>query len=311
MRYGIISDIHEASPELFFAALGVLRREYEIERLVLNGDIIGDRNREASSSEFLEQILVHAGKSNIETFVLPGSHESAEEFKDIFSVLSDKYQNIISALDVPIISQRDHEAVFLPGSDWHAGDAIGKGFVFSDREGFMLNGDRSFYAVSLEERLGKVKDPEKALVFSHVPPRFCHSNAIDIAHFFEVAEDFFIMYGCYLEKMPRGSVIPHEYALELDVDKLPIIEKKENRGSLMLRTLAEKYGIKKFVSGHFHESVGKAHKFNGTPVPCREKTDELFWNASYFDKLKVGLLDVEPGYVSYYNLDLAERLLAR
>ncbi len=311
MRYGIISDIHEASPDLFYATLNMLRKEYEIERFVLNGDIIGDKNREISGSEFLEQVLEYIGKSGIETFVLPGSHELAKEFNDLLDIFSHKYQNIISAVDVPVIAQREHEVLFLPGSDWHAGDAIGKGFVFSDREGYMVDEDRSFYAVSLDRRLRKARNPEKALVFSHVPPRFYHSNAIDVAHFFEVVEDFFIMYGCYLEKMPRGSVMPYEHALELDVDKLPIVEKKENRGNLMLRMLIEKYGIKKLVSAHFHESVGKAHKFDGTIVTCGEKTDELFWNASYFDKLKVGLLDIVSGYVNYYNLDLAERLLAR
>lgn len=78
----------------------------------------------------------------------------------------------------------------------------------------------------------------------------------------------------------------------------------ENRGNEDMKDLYEDLGIRKGVTGHFHESVGRAHDMNCVPVVEGELSRELFWNASYLDGLKAGILSVEGEKAAYQNVDL-------
>ena len=81
--------------------------------------------------------------------------------------------------------------------------------------------------------------------------------------------------------------------------------KRDNRGNKGLRAAFEEAGITKAVSGHFHESVHRAHDRNAQPLPEGQYHDELFWMASYADAGKYGILRVnDEGKASYLNVNL-------
>lgn len=68
------------------------------------------------------------------------------------------------------------------------------------------------------------------------------------------------------------------------------------------------YGITKQITGHFHESVHRAHDLSCAPIKQGEFTNELFWNASYVDRGLIGILHVDEEKVAYENIDLKQYL---
>lgn len=86
--------------------------------------------------------------------------------------------------------------------------------------------------------------------------------------------------------------------------RAPITIKKENSGNEALRDLYEELGIKKAVSGHFHESGHRACDKNGNHVPENTLVEELFWNSGHLDVGQTGILTVNDNKVSYRNLIL-------
>ena len=74
----------------------------------------------------------------------------------------------------------------------------------------------------------------------------------------------------------------------------------------VINKIIDETGIKKHITGHFHESVHRAHTLKEETVDEGKWTEELFFMASYMDDLKVGLLEVDGEKVKYYRVNLKE-----
>lgn len=119
----------------------------------------------------------------------------------------------------------------------------------------------------------------------------------------------------YVLRMQSGAPVFNDTHLEASIEleilrlmqehqlpQLPaFVRKRANRGNHDLTTLYKELGIKKGISGHFHESAHRACDWQGRTVQEGTFANELFWNASYCDGSKAGLLVVENGKVAYHN----------
>ncbi|MBI3334430.1 metallophosphoesterase [Candidatus Pacearchaeota archaeon] len=196
------------------------------------------------------------------------------------------------------------------------------------------------YVINMSDLERLVKRPEQTLVVCHVPPKFGNTSVgIDMAHFGVTNETFDICVGVDLDGKKRyvihkgpieafrakcqklgiqeiinrqvvydGSIFPQREAESWIAYGAPITLKIENRGNVDLRRLYDELGIRKAVSGHFHESVHRAHDASCKQVPEGAFTQELFWNASYLDEMKVGLLKTRDANAAYRNILLREHL---
>jgi len=326
-KYGFISDVHK-DPRIVVPAIEVLK-DLGAEKLIFNGDIgtmmPGEDLWDAikNSQSYTGFILNAAGKSGLETYVQPGSHETILGYEPVAEWAADKFENINSVMKPCKFECEGYDLVFLPGSDiniqggeYVLGDEVAR---FSNKY-FLGNGGRKlddwqFYVEAINagyregaisyanmndiERL--VTNPDKTIVVSHIPMKFDNlGNGIDMAEFKE-AKIHLVHNGGLIE---RGSIAPAIPETEDNPFSIAI----ENKGNQDLRDIYEEIGVKKAVSGHFHESVHRACDKQGNHVKEGVLADELFWNASYADDGKVGILSVDGGDVSYQNLDLRDYL---
>ena len=285
-NYGIISDVHTSSPKDVTGAIKTLKRK-GVDRFILNGDLTGDQNKDLPSTSFLSYFLTDLGQSNIKAYVQPGSHEEREEYGPLLKSFSDKYSNIINISEPISFKEDDHHIAFIPGSDWIAGHV---------NDGYRLDTDNFNKVIS---------DPEKTIVFSHIPRKFDNiDEAVDMAYFGESSNGS-IMPGMIIEKH-----IKQQFG-DVPLDKLMSIAqhngfilKKENRGNEELKQLYNQIGVSKSINGHFHESSQRANDLNGNHVEQGNYVSDLFWNASYLDKGRVGILTVKDNKVKYKNINL-------
>lgn len=352
-KYGIISDIHKY-PDKIITALALFKSE-GVEKLILNGDI-GDDEKS------IELVLEAAGKSELETFVQPGSHEEVVAYSLVLDSLSSKYSNLVDCVQNRKHEAKDHNLVFLPGSDFNAGNgqyAIGD-FDETFNDGLvyrtMLQGQPALatldpaisesrsellsrikaegksryltHLTNLKYLNGYVSEPEKTILFCHVPIKFDNLEVgVDMAHFCSiyqllqtqqgfalvetgvvpaVMKDRLKLQGIYVVDMARHNNDSDKIkeiasaTVELGVYEF-LIEQMGNRGNEDIRKVVEELGIKKYVNGHLHESAGRAHNLKCERVPPGQFTDELFWNASYLDGGRIGTLVIEDNKVLYLD----------
>jgi hypothetical protein len=327
-KFGILSDTHQ-NPRNVFVALDRMKRE-EVDGVIFNGDV-------GTGQEYIAYNLELLGESSLESYIQPGSHESLSDFEPIMEHFAGKYGSLRSAFDHPVVNGRGFDLVFLPGSDFCV---QGGEYQLSSREDlesdFYTVGEereqRNVRIINMYDLCQRVSDPEKTIVVSHVPPKFdIIDNCVDMAHFhqgrvYTLATDEFEETGVLPGFIPREYVAEQNgtisFGLE-DSDEVVLerakellirngiekgqvyVERKANRGNSELRDLYSELGITKAVSGHFHESVHRANDLSGEKVREREFVDELFWNASYLDDGKVGILTVrDDGKVKYHNISI-------
>lgn len=285
-KYGIISDVHTSSPKDVTAAIKILKRK-EVDRFILNGDITGDQNKDLPATSFLSYFLTDLGQSNIKAYVQPGSHEEREDYGPMLKSFSDKYSNIINISEPMSFKENDHYISFIPGSDWLAGHV---------NDGYNLNTTNFDKLIS---------DPEKTIVFSHIPRKFENiDEAVDMAYFGESSNGS-IMPGIVIENQIKQQFgdIPLDKLMSI-AKEYGFILKKENRGNEELKQLYNHLGISKSINGHFHESSQRANDLDGNHVEQGKYVPDLFWNASYLDKGRVGILTVKDNKVKYKNINL-------
>lgn len=295
-KYGIISDIHE-DPRVAAPAIQVLK-DQGIDKLILNGDI-------GNSQQFVANVLNSAGQSGIETYVQPGSHEKLEDFEPVIKHFQDKYSNLINVFDNQKISNKGQDLVFIPGSDFLCGGEYSLRDAGEAQSGFYKFNNGTMRIINMNDLTKLVTNPDKTIVVSHIPRKFDNlENGIDMAEFGEAEKRFQVNNDIFEE----GIIMSRPVALGYVNAGCPIKFKKENRGNEDLKNIYEGLGIKKSVSGHFHESVHRACDRQGNKVNQGREIDELFWNASYCDNGKVGILSVngDTNQVSYENLDLRD-----
>ncbi|MEK6952951.1 MAG: hypothetical protein AABX29_08110 [Nanoarchaeota archaeon] len=321
--YGVISEVHR-DPRIVPEAIEVLK-SLGAQKLLLNGDIGESHDTMKASQDHIAYVLDSAGKSDLETYVQPGSHETVGSYAPVMDHFSNQYSNLTDAVKNPIAEINGHNLVFLPGSDWNA---RGGEYTIGDRaiptgtyvktsqrliplpedgelaipQGTQIQGFLHYQ--NMDDLKKRVTDPDKTIVVCHVPRKFDNiDESVDMAYFAEQANGS-LMPGIVLENMIRKQVgnIPYDQIKQIAVQN-GYTFKRENRGNKGLKDLYEGLGIKKAVSGHFHESVHRANDRNGTHVQEDTPVDKLFWNASYADERKVGILVVEDGKVKYHNIE--------
>ncbi len=301
-KYGIISDIHRIHPNGVVAAMSALNAK-GAQKIILNGDITGDQFQDLGEDDYLGHMLTGAGRSGLEVYIQPGSHEKVDLFEPVINALVSKYENLVYAAQNPKLETPDHHLVFLPGSDWMAGDATGKGYQFHNeslKTGFYKTDTGVQRMINIQDLRRYVTDPQKTIVICHVPRKFdSPDTCVDMAYFGEAQRAFRLGDNIVEE----GSVFPGPVGERLVKAGAPVRMKTENRGNEDLRTLYEDLGITKAVTGHFHESVHRANDRNGRRVREGVLVNELFWNASYMDGMKAGILTVRDGKVAYENVE--------
>lgn len=363
-KYGVISDVH-IDPRIVPTAISVLK-SLGAEKLLVNGDIGNHQQTLEDSQGYVAFILDSIGKSGLESWVQPGSHESLLAYGPVMDHFSQKYGNVIDATKNQKGEQGDHHLVFLPGSDFLCGGEyqIGSSEEIPSGEYFVTMHDELLPCSTDKDELqrlnnlGKIKgaihysnmndlrrlltNPEKTVVVCHVPRKFDNiETCVDMAEF-GLAEDNFgflqVEYNTgkkgevmYTPKdtpeliraklrilgvrkilgqspIPNGSVFPLAVAQSLVEQGAPVSLKRENRGNEDLKTLYEELGVRKSVTGHFHESSHRANDRLGNHVNEGQLVNELFWNSGYLDTGHTGILTVDGEKVSYQNIRLQEHL---
>jgi Icc-related predicted phosphoesterase len=322
-KYGVISDVHN-DPRVVRLAVEVLMKE-GAEKLLVNGDI-GDRQPTLQKSQdYIAVILDAVGKSGLESYVHPGSHETIYAYKPVIDFFTDKYPNIIDAVENSYFVLHGHNLAFIPGSDWVSGGEfrIGTEFnsgiyivteqgpiemeSFEQYESMVRNRTAGgiFYYKNMNDIKDDVTDPEKTIIVCHIPRKFNNlETAVDMAEFGEATEDF----NLNNKPVEKGSVIPMPFAKKVVGAGAPVILKRENRGNEDLKKLYEELRITKAVTGHFHESGHRANDSAGNFVKEGEFTNNLFWNSGWLDAGQTGILNVRENKVCYQNIRLQDYL---
>ncbi|MCK5043696.1 hypothetical protein KAR52_01685 [Candidatus Pacearchaeota archaeon] len=320
-KYGIISDIHN-DPRIVPIAINILK-EKGAEKLLINGDIGNQQNTLQDSQNCIAFVLDSIGKSGLETFVQPGSHEILLAYGPVMEHFTEQYSNIIDATKNQKVEQEGHHLVFLPGSDFLCGgeykignNEVPSGKYIHTKKGLLQFEDFNQYVSTIQkgialgamqysnmEDLKKlVTQPDKTIVVCHVPRKFNNLEiAVDMAQFGEALEDF----NLQGDEVKEGSVFPLPNAKQIFQAGYPVVIKQENRGNKDLKNIYEELGIVKAVSGHFHESGHRANDRMGNHVQEGANVDELFWNSGYLEGGQTGILTVKGNKVNYENINIS------
>lgn len=324
-HYGVISDVHQ-DPRIVPATIEVLKK-LGAEKLLINGDIGNQQRTLEDSQNYVAFILDSVGKSGLESYVQPGSHETLLAFGPVMDAFAGKYSNLIDATKVPKAEQKGHNLIFLPGSDFLCGgeyqignhEQIPSGRYIQTPKGLMQFEEFGQYVGAIQQGIARgamqyanmndlrklVNDPDKSIVVCHVPRKFDNlEKAVDMAEFGEATEKFNLN-GNIVE---QGSVFPLHVAQQIVQAGYPVEIRQENRGNKDLKSLYDELGINKAVSGHFHESGHRANDTYGNHVSEGNLVTDLFWNSGHLDAGQTGILTVGDGKVSYRNIRLEEHL---
>ena len=324
--YGIISDVHTSDPLKVKSALNTLKK-LGAQKLIFNGDLIGERYGFIPPQYYLQFVLKSAADTGLETYVQFGSHEEFLPSSEVLNHVSRLYGNIIDVSKQKRVEGTDHHLVFLPGSDYTAGGEytfgshIPTGTYIRQKKGLIPFESKEQLEILLQQQevVGMaryenvldfkdyIKDPARTIVVCHVPPKFKgNSNAVDVACFAEGKEGEIISLIDLKKMMEKrvGNLASDQ--LERVAGLHGYTVKRENSGSKDLASLYSQLSITKAINGHFHESAHRAHDHFGRGIPENTFTPELFWNASYIDGSKAGLLLVRDTLVSYRNINLEE-----
>lgn len=161
VKYGVISDVHYY-PEVVSRAIDVLK-QLGAEQLILNGDIGNVQSSIEESQKYVATILDAVGKSGLEAFVQPGSHEMLMAYDPVIDFFAKKYENITDATKIRVHEADGHELVFLPGSDFVCGGEyqIGNDPTLST-SGFI--GIKRMGSIELPDKSVKQFEVERSLV---------------------------------------------------------------------------------------------------------------------------------------------------
>ncbi|MFO7710703.1 MAG: hypothetical protein R6V53_02980 [Candidatus Woesearchaeota archaeon] len=203
-HYGVISDVHQ-DPRIVPAAIEVLKK-LGAEKLLINGDIGNHQKSLQDSQNHVAFILDSVGKSGLEAYVQPGSHETLLGFGPVMDAFAEKYSNLVDATKTPKVDQKGHSLIFLPGSDFFCGgeyqignhEQISSGRYIQTQKGLIQFEEFGQYVGAIKKEIAKgamqyanmndlrklVSDPDKSIVVCHVPRRFDNLEyAVDMAEF--------------------------------------------------------------------------------------------------------------------------------
>ena len=224
-RYGLISDIH-TNPLVVHDAIREFQR-LGVDKILVNGDIGDNKEKQQHSVMYMDEVAGALGRSEIETYVLPGSHEPLGLYKTVMTCNTSRYPNLIDATGLGKIHYKGHDIVFIPGSDFVAGGEYSFGaeklrtgeYMHKKRKMTRLTdmkeynrlvkygrafGMMSYKNIKDIKRL--VTEPEKTIILCHVPRRFDNIvEAVDMAYFAEDARGGAVA-GDVFEKYVRSEL---------------------------------------------------------------------------------------------------------
>ncbi|MDP3728916.1 MAG: metallophosphoesterase [bacterium] len=327
MKIGIISDVH-SKPER--VAYGIQKlKDLGVERLILNGDI-GEAGDLEESQTFSAIILETVGKSGLETYVQPGSHETISGYGTVIDLLSHRYENIVDMTREASVDIAGHRLLFLPGSDvnrggeYHLGTDLPSGRYAFTEDGLVglenfsilqkLVEDRKVQRLveykNIQDLVPLIKNPEKSIVICHIPARFnVGAQGVDFAYFATSPSDGFVP-GMVIEGQIQ-ELFSRKEGREARPDEIDSVAQangftfhKENVGNVALRTLLDDNSIQYAINGHIHETGHHAHNRKGQAVAEYLPASELFWNSGCFDQGQMGILSIDDSGVAYQNVKL-------
>ncbi len=317
-RYLVVSDFHRISPDDAISAIKyVLEKDNEFDAIILNGDIVGDQyygifGAKNDKPSYFAKLLEFFGGLKQEVYIVPGSHETVKDLESVLNAYEGKYENLFYTIREPVVNKKDHDLIFLAGSDFRSDDAIYNGyhlqkFEFPSNYYHVENGGIMYITnlYDLEKYIMHVKDPITTLLFSHIPRKFSNPYvAVDFTEFGLITQDFKIGN----KRFSKGEVFPSTIAYVFKKNGIPIEIRRENRGNEELQEIFEEVGIKKQISGHFHESVHRAHDHLQIPVKEGTWTNSLYFMASYVDAYRMGIVEIESSNIRYYRVILKKGL---
>ncbi len=203
-HYGVISDVHQ-DPGIVPVTIEILKK-LGAEKLLINGDIGNHQKSLEDSQNYVAFILDSVGKSGLEAYIQPGSHETLLAFGPVMDAFAEKYSNLIDATKTPKADQKGHSLIFLPGSDFFCGgeyqignhEQIPSGRYIQTQKGLMQFENFGQYIGAIKQGIAKramqyanmndlrglVTDPDKSIVVCHVPRKFDNlEHAVDTAEF--------------------------------------------------------------------------------------------------------------------------------
>lgn len=327
MKLGILSDIHKQAEKV---VQGIEKlKDMGAERLILNGDI-GEFGELEKSQAFSERILEAVGRSGLEAYVQPGSHETIAGYGTIVSILSQQYGNIHDMTRESSVDIAGYRLLFLPGSDVHSGgeyhldEKIPSGRYAVTEDGLVrlenvsllqeLIRDHKVQGIwqykNIQDAVPLIENPERSIIVCHIPARFTVGpQGVDFSYFAETP-DGNLMAVALLERKIQELVRQREGREARAEEIVRIAEangfslKKENVGNTPLRQFFDAHGIRYAVNGHIHECGHHAHDRKGHIVPEYKNAEELFWNSGCFDRGQMGILSLDDTGVAYQNVRL-------
>ncbi len=327
MRIGFLTDIHNADPALVDITLDVLKH-LGAEAFVLNGDIADLASTVHESQERVARVLEVAGKKGLRTYVNTGSHESVDSFETPMAVLGNRYGNLVNSRDEPVVTVDGHDLIFLPGSFTLTGNSgyrlgseipTGEYLFFGEvcmpfREDVMqekLSRGEDFVRAhyqNINDLERHVRNPSKAVVVCHEPPRFNNKESgIDYSHFATDGRGI-VPIVALAGELRRRNIPVNDRNIQRLAGQAGLTVKKENCGNLGFRQLLDRLGVRKGVFGHFHGGSHKAHTFSGTPVDEAKYVNDLFWNSGCVSSLMCGLYHVSNEGVGYQNVNIRDHV---
>ena len=301
-KYGVISDIH-LNPSMMTPIVNRLKSE-GVDALVLNGDIGNDL-------ESIDNTLDKATSLGVETYVQPGSHERLEDYFPVLEKFLNKKSNLVNVLKDSKIEFSDHHLVFLPGSDYRSGGEFALESFDGSNGGLCKTPKGDIYITNINSLDSMVTDPEKTIVFCHVPRKFYNPKiCVDHAHFGQLKNgDIYpkpiveeIVKNKFGKHMAEDRIEEHMGAFARDFFGISL--KRENRGNTDLKLAYERNGITKAISGHFHESSHRANDSKSRYVSEDFFTDDLFYNSGAADDGLAGIVNVVGNKIAYKNIVL-------
>jgi hypothetical protein len=329
-HYGVISDIHN-DPNIIPLAIETLTK-LGAQKFIINGDLGSNHRKIDDSHEYIGFILNCFAQSNKETYVQPGSHETVLGYKPVIDLFADKYSNIIDVIKEPIIKNANHNLLFIPGSDFHAGNGefsfgksenIPSGLYIGTEDGLMVYESMDQYVQLIKSNIAtglvshknlndynnKVSEPEKTLAVCHVPRKFSSiENCVDMAYYVQ-AKSGKIIPGIIYEQIFKEQIgdVTQEVFYKISRENGFIIN-HANRGNEDLKELYSDLGITKAINGHFHESGHRANDLSGNKVEQNKMVTDLFWNSGHLDRGQTGILTISEEKASYMNVNLTDYL---
>jgi Icc-related predicted phosphoesterase len=288
---GVISDIHGDTKKT--RKLYAQVRKHKPDAILIPGDI-------GEGVDELMSVLNIFAKSKVPVYVMPGSHESVNDYKKTIRNL--RGTAIVDVMKRKRIRVGDLDLAFIAGSDW-----------LSCPDGFRTVRDKrsnrrqeagagiSFqYLIDLKK---KVRNPDNTLVIVHFPPHTQVKNSIDIAHFGKVTDTAMIV-GEEFAILPKGAILPLEQAKAFKKLGAPIDIRKEHVGNKDLRKLLDSLSVKFFLCGHIHEAGRRAITTSEKRVRQGSWSSSLWYNVGCAAQGYAGIMQFEDGKMRFKQLRL-------